>query len=106
MRKMASKGTSQAGTSGKPPPALRMTRASSRQVTATPPSGGTARPGEKGKKGKKGEKRLDKQVAPSAMYKIFDRIFHKYVEGMNFDAKVALQVFATLLQESENQAQL
>ena len=48
----------------------------------------------------------DEQVAPSTMYKLFDRILHKYAEGLNIDAKVALQAFATLLQEGENQTQL
>ena len=118
---MTTKGTSQAGTLGQPPPALRATRASSRQATAAPPSGSTASPGEKGKKGEKrqtaGEQSRhvlinakclgpDEQVAPSALFKIFDRIFHKYVEGMNSEAKLALQAFATLLQEGESQAQL
>ena len=118
---MTTKGTGQAGTLGQPPAALRATRASSRQATATPPNGGIASPGEKGKKGEKrqtaGEQSRhvltiakclgpDKQVTPSTMYKLLDRILHKYAEGMNIDAKVALQAFATLLQEGENQMQL
>ena len=49
---------------------------------------------------------LDEQVTPNALYKIFDKIFHRYVEGMNSKAKLALQAFATLLQEGESQAQL
>ena len=96
-------------------------RASSRQVINAPPSRSTASPGEKGKKGENrqttGEQSRhvlinakclgsDEQVAPSTLYKIFDRAFHKYGEGRNSDAKLALQAFATLLQESKNQAQL
>ena len=118
---MTSKGTSQAGTLGQPPTALRATRASSRQTTITPPNGGIASPVDKGKKGEKrqtaGEQSRqvlinakclgpDEQVAPSTMYKLFDRILHKYAEGLNIDARVALQAFATLLQEGENQTQL
>ena len=48
----------------------------------------------------------DEQVAPSTLYKIFDRILHRYVEGLNNDAKLSLQAFAILLQEGENQAQM
>ena len=92
-----------------------------RQVINAPPSGSTASPGEKGKKGENhqtaGEQSrhvlinakclgLDEQVVPSTLYKIFNRIFHKYAKGMNSDAKLTLQAFATLLQECENQAQL
>ena len=118
---MTTKGTGQTGTLGQSPTALRMTRASSRQATTAPPSASSASPGEKGKRGEKrqtaGEQSrhilinvkclgTDEQVAPSALYRIFDRIFNKYAEGMNSDAQLALQAFATLLQEGENQAQL
>ena len=48
----------------------------------------------------------DEQATPSTLYKIFDRILHRYVKGINSDAKLSLQAFATLLQEGENQAQM
>ena len=42
----------------------------------------------------------------STMYKIPAQILNKYGEGMNIDARVALQALATLLQEVENQEQI
>ena len=49
---------------------------------------------------------LDKQVVPSTLFKIFNRILHQYVKGINNDAKLSLQAFMNLLQEGKNQPQL
>ena len=119
--KMTSKWSTQAGTLGQPLTALHTTRASSRQTTTSSPIGNAVSPGEKGKKGEKqqtaGEQSrlalinvkclgLDEQVAPSTLFKIFNRILHQYVEGINNDVKLSLQAFMTLLQVGKNQAQL
>ena len=115
---MASKGPSQTGASGQPPTATCATRASSRQATHAPPGGSNASPGEKAKKrttaGEQSRSILadakclgsEEPITPSTMYKILARILSKYGEGMNSDARVALQALATLLQEVENQEQI
>ena len=115
---MASKGLSQAGASGQPPPAPRATRASLRQTAHTPPSGSGSSPGEKAKKrttaGEQSRSILadvkclgsEEPITLSTMYKILARILNKYGEGMNSDARVALQALAALLQEVENQEQI
>ena len=89
-----------------------------RQTAHTPPGGSSTSPGEKVKKrATAGEQSrsvladakclgLEEPITPSTMYKIFARILNKYGEGMNSDARVALQALATLQQEVENQEQI
>ena len=115
---MVSKGPSQTRASGQPPTTLRATRASTRQAVHIPSSGSSVSPGEKAKKritaGEQSRSILadvkclgsEEPITPSTMFKILARILNKYGEGMNSNARVALQALAALLQEVENQEQI
>ncbi len=110
---MASKGASQAGTSGQPPQAVsRVTRSSSKPAAPAPSKENGPNLGQKKIKFVAGEEArgvltkvncllADEQVTQGTLYKIYKRILVRYDETIPPDLRIPMQAFAVILHECE-----
>ncbi|KAF8256929.1 hypothetical protein EI94DRAFT_1709914 [Lactarius quietus] len=112
---MSARGTSQTGSSGRPPPGPttgRITRSRTKTPVAAPSEERSVSPNlKKGKTTLAGEQaqlmlaeekciRADKTATPATLLKVLKRILEKYDSIIADDLHLSLQAFALLLQES------